>query len=288
MPSEHKRRRDPCAQRPQPRREGPDSWATPVCLIGALIEHALPELPTGAIWEPAAGDGRLAAAMRRAGRRVIASDLRAQDGVAPLDFLHDAAPDATRGAIVITNPPFHTLDGFIARGLGYLDCGRTQGLALLLRHDHLTAGSRVAALGRATREIHMNWRPRWIPGSAGQPRWAFAWIVWTKGPRRAPLYVAAARGSSDNSPKAARQLFQELRDLIENWDTYGYAEDVLESRCRSIGERLDALGGLSLMQEAYYYAPSPQSRPSACCRHSDLLGRDRRLAMVKPPLPGGG
>ena len=143
----------------------------------------------GAASEPAAGNLRLAAMIRLAGREVIASDLHPRDGSAPLDFLHDAAPDTTRGAIVVTNPPYNALDAFIARGLDLLDRDHVRVLVLLLRHDHLTAGSRVATLNRATREVHCNWRPRWIAGSNGSPRWSFAWLVWTKGPRRPPLYL---------------------------------------------------------------------------------------------------
>jgi hypothetical protein len=191
-------RLDPCALRPQPRRAGPDLWTTPPCLIRALGEYVLPGLPEGPVWEPASGDGQLAAAIRRAGRQVITSDLHPQDGSAALDFLHDPAPESTRGSIVCTNPPFRLLDAFIARGLAHFDRGHTRGLVLLLRHDHLTAGSRVAALNRTTFEVHCNWRPRWIAGSDGNPRWAFCWTAWTTGPRRGPLYVADSTGQARN------------------------------------------------------------------------------------------
>jgi hypothetical protein len=197
----YRRRPDPPAQRGQPRRDGPDAWATPPCLIRALVEQVLPELPEGAIWEPAAGDGQLAAMIRLAGRQVIVSDLQPQDGSAPLDFLQDAAPNTTRGAIVVTNPPYNALDAFITRGLDLFDRGHTAGLVLLLRHDHLTAASRVAVLNRATREVHCNWRTRWIAGSKGSPRWSFAWITWTTGPRCAPLYVANSTGQA-RKPRA--------------------------------------------------------------------------------------
>ena len=62
----HNMRLDPCARRPQPRREGADLWTTPPCLIRALGEYVLPGLPEGPVWEPASGDGQLAAAIRRA------------------------------------------------------------------------------------------------------------------------------------------------------------------------------------------------------------------------------
>ena len=43
------------ALRPQPKREGPDHWATPDCLTAALVTHILPDLPPAPVWEPAAG-----------------------------------------------------------------------------------------------------------------------------------------------------------------------------------------------------------------------------------------
>ena len=61
-------RRQDAALRPQPSRDGADYWPTPASLIGALIPHVLPTLPAGPVWECAAGDGRLAAAMRDARR----------------------------------------------------------------------------------------------------------------------------------------------------------------------------------------------------------------------------
>lgn len=179
-------RPDEAAQRGQPSREGPDFWPTPPCLTAALVRFVLPQLPPGPIWECAAGDGRLVRAMRAAGRSVTASDLHPQDGSAPLDFLTGAAPT---GHAVVTNPPFNQTDAFLARGLELLDAGAIPALVLLLRHDHLTAAGRVAALNRAVREIHCNWRPIWIADSEGNPRWAFHWFVWGGGQRQAPLYL---------------------------------------------------------------------------------------------------
>ena len=69
---------DPAALRPQPARDGADFWPTPLCLSDALVRYALPSLhslPPSPVWECAAGDGRLVAALRAAGRTVFASDL---------------------------------------------------------------------------------------------------------------------------------------------------------------------------------------------------------------------
>jgi hypothetical protein len=184
------RRKDPSALRPQPVREGPDFWPTPFDLISVLVRHVLPELPVvSPIWECAAGDGRLATAIRAAGRDVIATDLYPQDSSAPHDFLDDEVPAEAAGAIAITNPPYNKSAEFLAHGLALLDRRVIDGLVLLLRHDHLMSSEKIDAFNRAVREVHCNWRPLWIEGTDGNPRWSFHWLAWHAGPRRAPLYL---------------------------------------------------------------------------------------------------
>ncbi len=191
---------DPAAARGQPNREGPDYWATPRGLINALVERIVPKLPPREIvWECATGDRRLELALHNAGRfaRVVGTDLYPQaeayprgEVPAPVDFLKDDPPREVRRAYVVTNGPFSKSDEFIARGLELLDAGRICGLVLLLRHDHLMAGAKIAPLNRATLELHCNWRPVWIPETIGNPRWGFAWVAWGLGPRLPPLYVS--------------------------------------------------------------------------------------------------
>jgi hypothetical protein len=161
------------ALRPQPKREGRDYWPTPHCLARALVEHVLPSLPVGLVWEPAAGDGRLAHAMLEAGREVVYCDI-----ISGVDFLHDDPIHPGKFAAIITNGPFNDLDAFTARGLSLLDAGITKAFVLLFRHDHLQAATRVTALNRASLILGCNWRPTWIEGSEGNPRWSFSWVVW--------------------------------------------------------------------------------------------------------------
>jgi hypothetical protein len=171
------RSRDPSSLRPQPRRNGHDFWATPSCLTTALFEHVLPGLPQASIWECAAGDGRLAQAMRAAGYTVLASDIEPRgDAIARIDFLHDEPPRS--GLLAATNPPFNLLSTFITRGLGLLDCGRIAGLVLLVRCDALTAASRAAAFDRANSIVTCCWRPVWAKDTCGTGRWANAWVCW--------------------------------------------------------------------------------------------------------------
>jgi hypothetical protein len=183
-------RPDKATQRGQPAREGSDFWPTPDDLIAAACKHVLPILPSGVIWECANGDGVLQRAIAAYGFEVIGSDKYPVGGGKALDFLTDEPP--APNLIAMTNPPFNMLDDFIARGLALLDADRLRGFVLLMRHDHLTAGTRVAALNRATLELHCNWRPIWISDTDGNPRWAFAWVYWGPGPRQPPRYLQSA------------------------------------------------------------------------------------------------
>jgi hypothetical protein len=178
----HARRiRDKAALRPQPTRDGDDWFPTPPCLIAALIRFVLPEIP-GPVWEPCAGDGRLADVMRDAGRDVIATDLNPRaSGIARLNFLTDDPPAEAHGRAIITNEPFRELNRCLIRGHQLLDCGFASGLVLLFRNDALTADCRAEALNRATAEWACNWRPVWVPGTKGGGRWSNSWVLFLPG-----------------------------------------------------------------------------------------------------------
>jgi hypothetical protein len=115
------RYKDPAAYRPQPARGGPDFWPTiDRGLILALVYEVLPALPVRVVWEAAAGAGHLSDPLRAAGCQVIATDLfphPERPDIAVHDFLHGPPPNATVGAIMITNPPNSKLTDFIVRGL---------------------------------------------------------------------------------------------------------------------------------------------------------------------------
>ena len=171
------RRCDPAALRPQPKRTGPDHWATPACLRDALIHHVLPSLPSGPLWECAAGNQVLAKELlgnSAIPREIFATDLHWEKST---DFLTAPPPHQPLGAIV-TNPPFSLLDEFIARGLRHLDTGAARSLVLLWRWDHPMAACRGPAILRAA-TIHLcQWRPQWLPEKKANGRWAFAWLTW--------------------------------------------------------------------------------------------------------------
>jgi hypothetical protein len=167
-------------------RPGTDYWATTQCLIAALIEQVLRTLPPAPVWECAAGDGRVAYAMRAAGRVVLASDIEPRrPDIERRDFLHDDPPQ--HGLIAITNPPFARLNRFLARGLQLLDTGKLTGLVLLVRWDALATAGRASAFNRAADILSCCWRPLWIEGSSGGGRWTNAWITWLPGHMGPPV-----------------------------------------------------------------------------------------------------
>jgi hypothetical protein len=154
-------------------------------LTEALIKHVLADLQNSAIWECAAGDGRLAAALRAVGYTVFASDIAPRgENVEHRDFLGNNPPRP--GLIAATNPPFNQINQFIARGLQLLDSGLIVGLVLLVRSDALTAATRADAFNRAAGALICCWRPLWIEGSPGNGRWANAWVWWSRNHRGPP------------------------------------------------------------------------------------------------------
>jgi hypothetical protein len=182
---------DPSARRPTPKRTDKDFWPTPPELQAALIRYVLPLLPEGPVWECAAGDGALADALIRAGREVILSDIDPQRrGIMRLDFLKNDPPPATRGSILVTNPPFNIMDEFCKRALALLDAGHLRAVVLLYRADKANTQERTDVFNRANHELTVTARTKWIPrsdGSEESPRWWFTWVSWIAGKDGPPV-----------------------------------------------------------------------------------------------------
>jgi hypothetical protein len=190
-----------------------DLWSTPPCLIAALTGIVLPSLPARPIWEPAAGAGALVDALIAAKYEVFASDIEShRRDIARVDYLSEAPPPATRGAIVVTNPPFSQLDAFLSRTLALIDAGWLAAAVLLVRTDFAGTDGRANMLNRAVAEWECTWRARWIPGSTGNPRWWCQWIAWLAGRDGPPVHYRLrrrelARGSSqERADLRARQF----------------------------------------------------------------------------------
>jgi hypothetical protein len=121
-------------------RQEADNYATPAWVTRALIPH-IPER-IRKIWEPAAGEGAMATALReRPKTAVIATDIRPGNGMPtsniPVNFLESGMT----APAIITNPPFYLAQEFIERALE-LTAGDDGFVAMLLRSDFDHAKSR--------------------------------------------------------------------------------------------------------------------------------------------------
>lgn len=156
--------------------DGPDFYPTPRWATFALIES---ERFTGEIWECACGDGAMSKVLTETGNRVISSDLYDR-GYG--DTGHDYLTTRRRVPNVITNPPYNSAEGFVARGL------ETAGskFALLLRLAFLEGANRANTIFHKrppSRVWVFSERITFYPKGAvvaGSGTTAYAWFVWDK------------------------------------------------------------------------------------------------------------
>lgn len=147
-----------------------DLYETPEWVALALARH----LPTTdcVVWEPAAGGGKMVAALLKIGFDVSGSDIETG-----CDFLTSTAPRPIRA--IITNPPYEMATEFIQRALGGVPGNGF--VAMLLRTDfdhaktrqHLFGGHRAFA-----KKLVLTKRIKWFEDSKGQPSFNHAWFIW--------------------------------------------------------------------------------------------------------------
>jgi len=95
--------------------DGLDFYPTPAWATFALIDN---ERFEGDIWECACGDGSMSEVLSQIGRRITSSDLYDRGyGESGLDFL----TSNRRATNIVTNPPFHSAEGFVAQCLNLAD-----------------------------------------------------------------------------------------------------------------------------------------------------------------------
>lgn len=156
--------------------EGPDFYPTPAWATRALIQH---EDFEGDIWECACGDGAMADVLAETGCEVMSTDLVDRGyGESGVDFL--AA--SRRATNIVTNPPYHSAEGFAAHGL---DMAGSK-VCLLLRLAFLEGSGRQRSLfsvAPPTRVWVFSERITFYPKGAvqaGSGTVAYAWFVWDK------------------------------------------------------------------------------------------------------------
>jgi hypothetical protein len=154
--------------------DGPDFYPTPQWATYALIDN---EAFHGDIWECACGDGSMSAVLTQTGRKVISSDLYDRGfGEIGHDFL---ATDRI-SCNIITNPPFHSAEGFVEAALR----SARRKFALLLRLAFLEGANRANTIflrHAPSRVWVFSERITFYPKGAkvaGSGTTAYAWYVW--------------------------------------------------------------------------------------------------------------
>lgn len=156
-----------------------DFYPTPAWATYALVAN---ERFEGDIWECACGDGAMAQVLRQTGSQVISSDLYDRGfGETGHDFL----TSNRRVANIVTNPPFHSAEGFVAQCLGLAEAK----FALLLRLAFLEGANRTRTIfhkAPPARVWVFSERITFYPKGvkvAGSGTTAYAWFVWDKAHR---------------------------------------------------------------------------------------------------------
>lgn len=155
-----------------------DLYETPEWVTDALIPH----LPVAGcvVWEPAAGGGKMVAALLRAGYDVTASDISTGR-----DFLTQPAPRPFRA--IVTNPPYELATKFIERALQIVPWDGA--VAMLLRTDFDHAKTRASLFGKCSafyKKVVLTKRIQWFEDSKGSPSFNHAWFIWLPDNRDAP------------------------------------------------------------------------------------------------------
>lgn len=155
-----------------------DSYETPSWVTLALIPH-LPVIG-GAVWEPAAGSGKMLAVLRRAGFDVLGTDI-----ATGTDFLLSCPRNGV--SAIITNPPYALATEFIERALSLIPANGF--VAMLLRADFDSAKTRrhlFADCPAFAKKVVLTKRIRWIEGSTGSPSFNHCWMIWDRRHRGLP------------------------------------------------------------------------------------------------------
>ncbi len=156
-------------------RKADDKYLTPAWVTQALIPHIPYRIRT--IWEPAAGEGKMAKVLTDAGYTVITSDIT-EGG----DFLDNKTHTVPFNEAIITNPPYSLAREFIECSLQ-----RAGFVAMLLRadYDHAKTRQHLFLDTRFAKKIILTKRIRWFEGTTGGPSFNHQWLIWDvehKGP----------------------------------------------------------------------------------------------------------
>ena len=166
-----------------------DLYETPEWVTHILSDHMH---IADVVWEPAAGSGKMASALKDHCSRVVQSDIHPAANLNfDADFLMECtAPDGVEA--IITNPPYELATQFIEHALDLmLDQPGT--IAMLLRTDFDHAKSRQHLFGNCqqfAKKVVLTKRIVWFEGGKS-PSFNHAWFIWqtpTRGSRPTLAY----------------------------------------------------------------------------------------------------
>lgn len=146
-----------------------DLYETPEWVTEALLPHVPARVRH--VWEPSAGGGKIARALRGFNLTVTESDVTEGD-----DFLQfDTSPTSDA---IITNPPYGLAQEFIENALTLMR--PVDGfVAMLLRTDYDHAKTRQHLFGFPfAKKLVLTKRIKWFEGTAGSPSFNHAWFIW--------------------------------------------------------------------------------------------------------------
>ena len=171
------------------RRDPPDAldyFPTPLWSTRALFRHVLPADGVdviGSVWEPACGEGHMAAVIVEFARGpVTASDIFPYGyGTTPHDFVHDNP--LTRSDWIITNPPFSIAAtspraALELAGERVAMLVRTQWIEGVSRYEKLFRDCPPTCYAPFVERVPMV-KGRWDPDASTAT--SYAWFVWRKG-----------------------------------------------------------------------------------------------------------
>jgi hypothetical protein len=156
--------------------EGPDFYPTPRWATFALIEN---EKFHGTIWECACGDGSMSQVLAQTGNSVESSDLYDR-GFGKIG--HNFLTSTRSFPNIITNPPYHSAEGFVAAAIKQAE----KKFALLLRLAFLEGAHRANTIFHKcppSRVWVFSERITFYPKNAriaGSGTTAYAWFVWDR------------------------------------------------------------------------------------------------------------
>jgi hypothetical protein len=174
------------------RSEPPDSldfFPTPPWATRALLECVVGTMPRMCCcWEPAAGEGHMAAVLGEVFAEVWRTDVHDYGGLHRVGSFVGEGPDVIEAPIVqphwiITNPPFNLAVEFAERALIEAQIG----VALLVRTSWLEGGERYrrlfrdrppAMVAQFSERVPMV-KGRWDP--AASTATSYCWVVWHVG-----------------------------------------------------------------------------------------------------------